>query len=92
MARRNRVSRATGLCCVALAAVVGLTVCQAFASSAFVGLRSTARSLGATSRQAEAKGPTETSSALVKIDKENITATGSVLAGLAGLLVGGLWL
>jgi len=95
MARRSRVSRAASLCCLAVAALVGLTIYKATASAAFVGLRSTARNLGALGRQAEAKQgapQTEKSSALVKIDEENIKATGSVLAGLAGLLVGGLWI
>mmetsp|Transcript_52912 Transcript_52912/g.97902 ORF Transcript_52912/g.97902 Transcript_52912/m.97902 type:complete len:239 (-) Transcript_52912:65-781(-) len=95
MARRSRVSRAALLCCVALATLVGLTIYKAAASSAFVGLRS--RTLGSISRQAEGKGKAapapapESGGALVKIDEANVKATGSVLAGLAGLLVGGLW-
>mmetsp|Transcript_36299 Transcript_36299/g.85176 ORF Transcript_36299/g.85176 Transcript_36299/m.85176 type:complete len:228 (+) Transcript_36299:91-774(+) len=86
MARRSRVPRAVSLCCLALAA--------AASGAAFVGLRSSPRALGATPRFAEggAPAPAPESSALVKIDEDNVKATAGVLAGLAGLLVGGLWI
>mmetsp|Transcript_52911 Transcript_52911/g.97900 ORF Transcript_52911/g.97900 Transcript_52911/m.97900 type:complete len:237 (-) Transcript_52911:61-771(-) len=94
MARRSRVSRAASVCCLALAALVGLTIYKASVSAAFVGLSNTALR-GSVGRQAEAGGAPpkkESAGPLVKIDEANVKATGNVLAGLAGLLVGGLWL
>ncbi|CAE8610421.1 unnamed protein product [Polarella glacialis] len=43
------------------------------------------------SMEAEA-APGQSSMALVKVDKENTMATAGVLAGVAGVLVGGVWL
>eukprot|EP00403_Amphidinium_massartii_P024635 CAMPEP_0178404734 /NCGR_PEP_ID=MMETSP0689_2-20121128/18040_1 /TAXON_ID=160604 /ORGANISM="Amphidinium massartii, Strain CS-259" /LENGTH=225 /DNA_ID=CAMNT_0020025735 /DNA_START=79 /DNA_END=756 /DNA_ORIENTATION=+ len=84
MARRSRVPRVVSLCCLALAA--------AAAGTAFVGLRAAPRVPSATARMAEGGASSSESAALVKIDDANVKATASVLAGIAGLLVGGIWI
>mmetsp|Transcript_70300 Transcript_70300/g.168457 ORF Transcript_70300/g.168457 Transcript_70300/m.168457 type:complete len:226 (-) Transcript_70300:102-779(-) len=83
ISRRSRVPRAVSLCCLALAA--------AAAGTAFVGLRVAPRVPNATVRMAEGASSSE-SAALVKIDDANVKATAGFLAGLAGLLVGGIWI
>mmetsp|Transcript_58476 Transcript_58476/g.136660 ORF Transcript_58476/g.136660 Transcript_58476/m.136660 type:complete len:239 (-) Transcript_58476:86-802(-) len=94
----TRRSRAPIALCLFVAALAGLTVYKATVTTTFVGLRGSLRNADVVVR-AEAEGapapapaPAPQSTELVKIDEANVKATAGVIAGLAGLLVGGLWI